>query len=94
MKTKAKTRKTSDAVAILDRMAGDSAQMRRLTEEARANAAVAQLIYEARNKAGLSQAELAETIGTRQTTSFRTFFERTSAGVLDARALLGLNPHR
>jgi len=35
-------------------------------EQAKVNAAVAQLIYEARNKAGLSQAELAERIGTRQ----------------------------
>jgi len=66
MKTKPETRKTSDAVAILDRMAGESAELRRLTEEARVNAAVAQLIYEARNKAGLSQAELADRIGTRQ----------------------------
>lgn len=53
-------------MAILDRMAGTSPELRRLTEEARANAAVAQLIYEARNKAGLSQAELAERIGTKQ----------------------------
>jgi ribosome-binding protein aMBF1 (putative translation factor) len=66
MKTKPETRKTSDAVTILDRMAGESAELRRLTEEARVNAAVAQLIYEARNKAGLSQAELADRIGTRQ----------------------------
>lgn len=37
-----------------------------LTDEARVNAAVAQLIYAARNQAGLSQAELAERIGTKQ----------------------------
>jgi ribosome-binding protein aMBF1 (putative translation factor) len=66
MKLKAGAKKTSDALAILDRTAGDSPELRRLTEEARVNAAVAQLIYEARNKAGLSQAELAERIGTRQ----------------------------
>jgi len=66
MKPKPETKKTSDAVAILDWMAGDSAELRRLTDEARINAAVAQLIFEARNKAGLSQAELAERIGTRQ----------------------------
>ncbi len=66
MKPKAVTKKTSDAVAILDRMAGASPELRRLTQEARVNAVVAQLIYEARNKAGLSQAELAERIGTRQ----------------------------
>ena len=66
MKPKSETKKTTDAVAILDRMAGENAELRRLTEEARVNATVAQLIYEARNRAGLSQAELAERIGTRQ----------------------------
>lgn len=66
MKPKAEAKKTSDAVAIMDRMAGTNPELRRLTEEARINATVAQLIYEARNKAGLSQAELAERIGTRQ----------------------------
>ena len=60
------TKNTSDAVAILDRMAGDSRELRRLSEEARVNATVAQLIYAARTKAGLSQAELAERIGTKQ----------------------------
>ncbi|MEI6075996.1 MAG: helix-turn-helix transcriptional regulator [Verrucomicrobiota bacterium] len=66
MKAKVEIKKTSDAVAILDRMAGDSAELRRLTEEARTNAAVAQLIYSARTKAGLSQADLAEKLGTKQ----------------------------
>jgi ribosome-binding protein aMBF1 (putative translation factor) len=66
MRPKAERKKTSDAVDILDRMAGESPELRRLTEEARVNAAVAQLIYEARNKAGLSQAQLAERIGTKQ----------------------------
>ena len=66
MKPKAETKKTSDAIAIQERMAGDRPELRRLTQEARVNAAVAQLIYDARNKAGLSQAELAERIGTKQ----------------------------
>ncbi len=66
MKAKVETKKTTDAVAILNRMAGDSPALRRLTQEARVNAAVAQLIYAARNKAGLSRAELAERIGTKQ----------------------------
>src|SRR5438105_4826687 len=66
MRTKTEVKKTNDAVAILDRMAGESPELRRLTKEARMNAAVAQLIYAARNKAGLSQAELAERIGTKQ----------------------------
>src|SRR5580692_1550318 len=67
MKAKTEKNKTSDAVAILDRMAGDSTELKRLTEEARVNAAVAQLIYDARQEAGLSQAELAERIGSKQT---------------------------
>ena len=66
MRAKTEAKKTTDAVAILDRMAGESPELRRLTEEARVNAAVAQLIYAAREKAGLSQAELAERIGTKQ----------------------------
>lgn len=66
MKAKIESKKTTDALAILDRMAGDSPELRRLTEEARTNAAVAQLIYAARMKAGLSQAQLAERIGTKQ----------------------------
>src|SRR5712692_6447495 len=66
MRAKSQTKKTTDAIAILDRMAGESPELRRLTAEARVNAAVAQLIYAARTKAGLSQAELAERIGTRQ----------------------------
>jgi len=66
MRAKSETKKTTDAVAILDRMAGESAELRRLTAEARVNAAVAQLIYAARTKAGLSQADLAERIGTKQ----------------------------
>ena len=66
MRPKSETKKTSDAVAILDQMAADRPELRRLTEQARVNAAVAQLIYDARNKARLSQAELAKRIGTKQ----------------------------
>ena len=66
MRTKTETKKTTDALAILDRMAGGRPKLRRLTEEARANAAVAQLTYAARNQAGPSQVELAERIGTQQ----------------------------
>ena len=66
MRAKIDIKKTSDALAILDRMAGDSSKLRRLTEEARINAAAAQLIYAARTKAELSQAELAEKLDTKQ----------------------------
>jgi len=66
MRAKIEIKKSSDAVAILDRMGGQSPELRQLTEEARINAAVAQLIYATRTKAGLSQADLAERIGTKQ----------------------------
>jgi ribosome-binding protein aMBF1 (putative translation factor) len=65
MRAKTEIKKTSDAVAILNRTAAESPQRRRLTEKARINAAVAQLIYAARTKAGLSQAELADKLGTK-----------------------------
>lgn len=61
-----KTGKTSDAVQILDRMAGNDPDMLRLIEEARINAVVAQLIYDARNRAGLTQEALARLVGTQQ----------------------------
>jgi ribosome-binding protein aMBF1 (putative translation factor) len=66
MKAKIEKGKTSNAVEILDRMAGNNPGLKRLTEEARVNARVAQMIYDARQEAGLSQAELAERVGTRQ----------------------------
>jgi ribosome-binding protein aMBF1 (putative translation factor) len=66
MKAKTEIKRTSDAVTILNRMARENPELRRLTEEARINAAVAQLIYASRIKSGLSQAELAEKLGTRQ----------------------------
>jgi ribosome-binding protein aMBF1 (putative translation factor) len=66
MKAKAELKKTTNAVTILDRMAGQNAQLRHFTEDARINAAVAQLIYAARTQAGLSQADLAGRIGTKQ----------------------------
>lgn len=61
-----KTEKTSDAVEILDRMMGTDPELHRLVEEARINAVVAQLIYDARNEAGLTQEALAQLVGTKQ----------------------------
>ena len=56
----------TDAGTILDRMMGDDAGMRRLVEEARGNAKVAQLIYDVRAKAKLTQKQLADLVGTTQ----------------------------
>ncbi len=58
--------KTSNGMEILDRMMGKSAKMQALVAKARVNAAVAQLIHDAREKAGLTQKELAELVGTKQ----------------------------
>jgi ribosome-binding protein aMBF1 (putative translation factor) len=85
MKAKTGIKRTSDAVAILDRMAGERLELRRLTEEARINAAIAQLIYDARTKAGLSQADLAEKLGTKQSVISRledADYEGHSLGML------------
>jgi len=58
--------KKSDAVQILDRQMGQGPAIRRLLEEARINAVVAQLIYNARTRAGLTQEALAKLVGTKQ----------------------------
>ena len=59
-------KKTTDAVEILHGMAGDDSRARELLNKARVNVRVAKLIYDARTKAGLTQAQLADRVGTRQ----------------------------
>lgn len=58
--------KTPDALAILDRLTGDDEELRRLIAKETLNAKIAQLIHDARQSAGLSQAELARLVGTTQ----------------------------
>lgn len=58
--------KTTDGMKIIDSIIGNDQELRDLCEQASINAHVAQLIYEARTEAGLSQAELAKLIGTTQ----------------------------
>ena len=62
-----KTRKTSNALEIIDRtiVRGDS-ELREMIEHETVNALVAQAIYDARTNAGLTQKQLAELIGSRQ----------------------------
>jgi ribosome-binding protein aMBF1 (putative translation factor) len=58
-------KKTIDAVEILHRRyVEDNPAMAALLEEERANADVAQKIYDLRNSAGLSQRQLAALVGT------------------------------
>ena len=58
--------KTKDALKILNRRMGRNRTMRRLIEAERVNADIAQMIYDARTQAGLTQEELAKRVGTKQ----------------------------
>jgi ribosome-binding protein aMBF1 (putative translation factor) len=58
--------KTSDGIKIVDNLIGNDAELRELCEQETINAYVAQLIYDARIEAGLSQKELAKMIDTTQ----------------------------
>jgi|SRR5579862_3935732 len=58
--------KTKNALKVLEKLTGKSAGVRRGIANARINFEVAQMIYDARTHAKLSQRELAELIGSRQ----------------------------
>lgn len=58
--------KTSNAIKIINKITSSDPDLEAMVEEASINAEVAQLIYEARTKAGLTQKQLAELVGTRQ----------------------------
>jgi ribosome-binding protein aMBF1 (putative translation factor) len=58
--------KTSDALKIIDDLTENDPELEDLVREASLNAVVAQLIYEARTLRGLTQKELADRIGTKQ----------------------------
>lgn len=58
--------KTTDAMKILEGITGKSSSVRRGIGKARVNLEIAQMIYDARTKAGLSQRELADLVGTKQ----------------------------
>jgi ribosome-binding protein aMBF1 (putative translation factor) len=61
-----KQKRTTDALAIMDRLTGNSPEMADLLEQERANLDIAQKIYDLRTKAKLSQVGLARKIGTTQ----------------------------
>src|SRR5439155_13993102 len=58
--------KTSNAVKIVDKMIGRDRALRQMVEREEENLRIARLIYQARTKAGLTQAQLARVIGTKQ----------------------------
>lgn len=61
-----KRRYITDAFEIAVQELGDTPELRARIEEEKLNMRVAQMIYDARQKAGLTQKELAELIGSKQ----------------------------
>ena len=59
-------RKERDATRILDKLTGKDGPLRKMIAEEALNVRVARMVYEARTRAGLTQAQLAELIGTKQ----------------------------
>jgi ribosome-binding protein aMBF1 (putative translation factor) len=58
--------RTKDALKLLERVTGDNETIMAGIAEEKINFEVAQMIYDARIKAGLSQSELAALIGSKQ----------------------------
>jgi ribosome-binding protein aMBF1 (putative translation factor) len=58
--------RTKDALRILERVTGADSAVRQGIANARINLEVAQMIYDARTKAGFSQRALADLVGSRQ----------------------------
>jgi ribosome-binding protein aMBF1 (putative translation factor) len=59
-------RRTTDALEIIDRMIGDDDELRAGIERELVNLEIAQLVYDARQAAGLTQKELARRVRTTQ----------------------------
>ena len=57
---------TNDALKILQKMTADDRKIEEMVQESSLNAELAQLIYNARKQAGLTQQQLADRIGTKQ----------------------------
>jgi transcriptional regulator with XRE-family HTH domain len=58
--------KSNDALEILARMTKDDLEVQVILEESSLNAEIARMIYQARTRAGLTQKQLADRIGTQQ----------------------------
>jgi ribosome-binding protein aMBF1 (putative translation factor) len=58
--------KTRDALKIIDGITGDDPELKAMIEEETIHAQVARMIYEARARAGLTQQQLADLVGTKQ----------------------------
>ena len=96
--------KTKNAMKMVDSMVGGNKRLKKAIEEATVNARVAQLIYDVRTKAGLTQKQLAQRIGTKQSVIARLedadyeghslFMLQRIAAVLDRRLVIDLLPKK
>jgi len=59
-------KKERDAARILDKLTGKDPELREMIAEEVLNVRIARMIYKARTQAGLTQAQLAELIDTKQ----------------------------
>ncbi len=66
MRNQKNQRRTSDALALMEGLAGKSQEMADLIEQERANLDIGRKIYDLRTKAKLSQSGLARKVGTTQ----------------------------
>jgi ribosome-binding protein aMBF1 (putative translation factor) len=66
MRSQKTKNKSSDALALMNRLAGRDPELLNLVEQEEANFDIARKIFELRSKAGLSQSELAKRVGTTQ----------------------------
>jgi ribosome-binding protein aMBF1 (putative translation factor) len=66
MRSQRTEKRTSDALALMSKLAGRDPEMLDLVEQEEANLDIARKIFELRTKAGLSQSELAKRVGTTQ----------------------------
>jgi ribosome-binding protein aMBF1 (putative translation factor) len=64
--TRKRRPRTSDATRILDRITAQDGALRETIESQKLNAAVAEMILAARERAGLTQGQLAKLVGTTQ----------------------------
>ena len=62
------TKKTRNAIEILERLTGDDPELHEMIAEETVNAQVARIVYEAQAAAGLTQKELADLVDTQQST--------------------------
>ncbi len=58
--------KSRDAMKIIEKMVGDDVELKQLIADARVSSQIAQMVYDARIAAGLTQKELADLVGTGQ----------------------------